>query len=449
MSEILAVGLNHKTAPVELRERLAMGSQEIRELLSPLVSAGLGEAMVVSTCNRVEIYGVSTEGRVGDRILDALAGMRNLDLGDLRRHTFVRSAASAVRHIFRVAASLESMVVGEPQILGQVKEAYELAKRENTVGAVLDRCMTMAFRGAKRVRTETEIARGAASVSSVAVDLAMSIFGELRGCGVLLVGAGEMAQQAGVYLRAGGVAELTVVNRSRERGERLARELGGHYVAWDSLEQQLRRADIVVTSTGATQPIIDRTLMKRVLRARRGEPVFLVDIAVPRDVAPEVSSLDQVFLYNIDDLQGIVHDNMRARSAEAERAAALVDEEVDNFLSWQRTRAIGPLIGSLQRHARSIVEAEMERTKSKLRTLDAEQQAIVQSVVRGVVKKLLHQPMVTLRAAASEGSPSGIDLATALEELFALQPEGTPAAKALKAATADEDPVIGSPEPSR
>lgn len=448
MTEILAVGLNHKTAPVELREQLAMGADDIRELLSPLVSAGLGEVMVVSTCNRVEIYGVSGESRAGDRILEALAGMRSLDLGELRRHTFVRSAASAVRHIFRVAASLESMVVGEPQILGQVKEAYELAKRQDTVGAVLDRCMTMAFRGAKRVRTETEIARGAASVSSVAVDLAMSIFGELRNCGVLLVGAGEMAQQAGVYLRAGGAAELTVVNRSRERGERLAREIGGHYVSWDSLEQQLRRADIVVTSTGATQPVIDRGLMKRVLRARRGEPVFLVDIAVPRDVAPDVGNLDQVFLYNIDDLQGIVHDNMRARSAEADRAAALVDEEVDNFLSWQRTRAIGPLIGSLQRHARAIVEAELLRSQAKMRNFDEEQQAVVRSVVRGVVKKLLHKPMVTLRAAASEGNQSGIDLATALEELFALGPEQVQPQPESRPAPGGEKSVMGSPEPS-
>ncbi|MGB1016735.1 MAG: glutamyl-tRNA reductase, partial [Nannocystaceae bacterium] len=421
MSDLLAVGLNHKTASVELRERLAMGAEDIRELYGPLQGAGLGEVMVVSTCNRVEIYGVCEEARVGDRVLEALASLRSLDLGELRSHTFVRSAASAARHIFRVAASLESMVVGEPQILGQVKEAYELAKREQTVGAVLDRCMSMAFRGAKRVRTETEIARGAASVSSVAVDLAMSIFGELRSCGVLLVGAGEMAQQAGVYLRAGGASELTVVNRSSERGERLAREIGGHYMPWDQLEQQLRRADIVVTSTGSTQPVIDRELMKRVLRARRGKAVFLVDIAVPRDVAPDVGNLEQVFLYNIDDLQGIVHDNMRARSAEADRASGLVDEEVDNFLSWQRTRAIGPLIASLQRHARGIVEAELARTKSKLDTLDAGQQEVVHALVRGVVKKLLHQPMVNLRAAASEGTQSGVDLATALEELFALK----------------------------
>jgi len=448
MTDLLAVGLNHKTASVELRERLAMGAEDIRELFPPLLTAGLGEVMVVSTCNRVEIYGVCDEPRVGDRVLEALASLRSLDLGELRSHTFVRSAASAARHIFRVAASLESMVVGEPQILGQVKEAYELAKREQTVGAVLDRCMTMAFRGAKRVRTETEIARGAASVSSVAVDLAMSIFGELRKCGVLLVGAGEMAQQAGVYLRAGGASELTVVNRSLERGERLAREIGGHYMPWDQLEQQLRRADIVVTSTGSTQPVIDRELMKRVLWARRGEPVFLVDIAVPRDVAPDVGNLEQVFLYNIDDLQGIVHDNMRARSAEADRASALVDEEVDNFLSWQRTRAIGPLIASLQRHARGIVEAELERTKSKLDTLDTGQQEVVRSVVRGVVKKLLHQPMVNLRAAASEGNPSGVDLATALEELFALQTDpGDPQPRSKRGRV--KKPVLGSPEPTR
>ncbi|MCA9716674.1 MAG: glutamyl-tRNA reductase [Myxococcales bacterium] len=423
--ELLAVGLNHRTAPVELRERLAASGELVVQALPDMVrQLELREAMIVSTCNRVEVYAVGPSwSRAGGRVLDYLGRVHRVEGEVLRSHAFIRGHDDAARHIFRVAASLESMVVGEPQILGQVKDAFDLARRTGTIGAVLDRCLTLAFRGAKRVRTETEIARGAASVPSVAVDLARSIFGELRGCGALLVGAGEMAQQSGVYLKAAGVTELAVVNRSQARGEALVRELGGRYADWGQLELELRRADIVISSTGASQPVIDRPLMKRVMRARRGAPVFLVDIAVPRDVDPEVTRLGQVFLYNIDDLQGIVHDNMRSRVAEAERAADLVEEEVAGFVAWHRSRAIGPLIRELQQHAKAIVEAELERASGKLATLDKTQLKAVQRVVHGVVQKMLHRPMTQLRAASSAQQRVSYDLVEACEVLFELRGE--------------------------
>ncbi len=421
MTDLLAVGINHKTAPVDLRERLAFAAEDLRAALVRLQErAELGEVMVVSTCNRVEVYAAGPNwARCGEAVLLALAEMRGVAVADLSPHTFVRGEQAAATHIFRVASSLESMVVGEPQILGQVKEAFELAQRQGTVGGLLDRCMSSAFRAAKRVRSETEIARGAASVPSVAVDLARSIFGELRGCGVLLVGAGEMAQQAGVHLKAAGVAELTVVNRSEARGQALAGELEGRYAAWDQLENELRRADIAVTSTGSTLPVIDRGLLKRVMKARRGAPIFLVDIAVPRDVEPEVAKLEGVFLYNVDDLQGIVHDNLRGRAAEAERAGVLVEAEVAEFVRWQRARAIGPILKALQAQARGVVDGEMARLKGKLAGLTPEQQKAVETLVNGVAQKLLHRPMTALReAAAVDGGP---DLAGAVQALFGVE----------------------------
>jgi glutamyl-tRNA reductase len=350
MTDLLAVGLNHKTAPVELRERLAFGTDELRAALRACGSAAeLGEVMIVSTCNRVEVYAAGPSwARCGERVLQSLAELRGVPLAELLPHTFVRGEQAAASHIFRVAASLESMVVGEPQILGQVKDAFELAQREGTVGGLLDRCMSVGVRAAKRVRTETEIARGAASVPSVAVDLARSIFGELTGCGALLVGAGEMAQQAGLHLKAGGVAELTVVNRSPARGagagdrdRRPLRRVGPARARAASRRHRRHQHRLAAAR--------DRPQAAQAGdEARRGAPIFLVDIAVPRDVDPEVTRLEQVFLYNIDDLQGIVHDNLRGRSAEAERANALVEQEVAQFISWQRSRGVGPLMKALQ-----------------------------------------------------------------------------------------------------
>ncbi len=439
MTELVAVGLNHKTAPVELRERLAFGTGDVASALLLLrEKAGLGEVMVVSTCNRVEVYAVAPQwARAGERVLQALAELRAVPLAELAAHTFVRGDRSAASHICRVAASLESMVVGEPQILGQVKDAFDLAQREGTVGSVLDRCLTTAFRAAKRVRSETEIARGAASVPSVAVDLARTIFGELAGGGALLVGAGEMAQQAGQHLKAGGVAEIAVVNRSEARGQALAQELGGRFAPWDALDAELRRADIVVTSTGSTRPVIDRALLRPVMRARRGAPIFFVDIAVPRDVDPEVARLEQVFLYNIDDLQGIVHDNMRARTAEADRAGALVEEEVQEFVGWQKARAIGPILKALQGHARGIAEAELARARGKLQALTPEQQRAVEALAHGIVQKLLHRPMTALRQAAADAGGEA-DLAGAAQQLFGLDLPLEPEAAAPTPALATE-----------
>lgn len=422
-TELFAVGLNHKSAPVDLRERLAVdGEQHVALVRALREHARLHEAMIVSTCNRVEIYGVAPRTELSRGALEVLASLRSIDPTLVRDHGFCRVETDAARHIFRVASSLESLVVGEPQILGQVKDALARAREGGAVGPVLDRCLSLAFRCAKRVRTETEIARGGASVPSVAVDLARSIFGELSGTSVAVLGAGEMAEQAALHLQAAGAAEIVVVNRSRERGEGLAAKVDGRFEPWERLEAELRRVDIVVASTAAHEPIIDRKRLKPVMRSRRHRPLFLVDIAVPRDVDTDVTRLDDVFLYNVDDLQGIVNDNLRSRRGEADKADALVEEEVTAFGGWLRSRAIGPLMGQLQAHGRAVAEAELARMLPKLGELSPAHQQVVEQLGRQIVQKLLHKPMANLRRATTEGVGgfSGVTLAEALAVLFEL-----------------------------
>lgn len=452
MTELVALGINHSGAAVELRERLAVSDDERAPLLDALHrDANLREAMVVSTCNRVEVYGVSDDAKAsGAAALEVLATAKGVARDELRSAAFVRESFDAARHIFRVASSLESIVIGEPQILGQVKAGFQHAKDHGRVGPVLDRCLSLAFKGAKRVRTETEIARGGASVPSVAVDLATSIFGELSDSAVLVVGAGEMAQAAAVHLRAAGVSEVVVVNRSAERGEALAREVQGRFEPWDRLAAELVRADVVVSSTGSKLPIIDKALLKPVMKKRRQRPLFLVDIAVPRDVSGDISRVEHVFLYNVDDLQSIVHDNLRSRQGEARRAEALVDEEVDGFVQWMRTRAVGPLIGKLQGRARGIVEAEVARALSKMPDLEPAERKVVQKLGQSIAQKLLHAPMAAVR----EGTHGpvqghdGADLADALSVLFALhEPSATASPKADKSPDASPSKAA-RPEPS-
>jgi glutamyl-tRNA reductase len=429
---LLAVGLNHTTAPVDVRERLAVPREQIGESLSGLLQhASLSEVVLLSTCNRVEVYAVQPNLAAPDRIVDALAQLRGMSGEVVRRHCFVREHDNAARHIFRVAASLESMVVGEPQILGQVKEAWQLARERQTVGPILDRCLTMAFRGAKRVRSETDVARGGASVASVAVELARSIFGQLRGSTVAVIGAGEMSRQAALHLRADGAEQLIVVNRSRERGEELALAIGGRYFAWDQLDEALIKADVVITSTGANASspglpampaIIEPRMMRRIMRRRRGAPIFMVDIAVPRDVDPKVGKLDSVYVYDVDDLQKILGQNLQARGHEAEAAGVVLEQEIAAFLHWQRARALNPVIRDLRAHAHSIMQHELERTLVRLGQLgpvDEAQREAVSALGHAITQKILHRPLKALRESALQAE--GDDLSGALRTLFALE----------------------------
>ncbi len=424
---LVAVGLDYRSAPIDLREKLAVPRGEIGESVDLLMKrVSLQEVMLLSTCNRVEIYAVHTAESRPDSIIQALAEIRGVSGGALTDHTFIRNEHGAARHIFRVAASLESMVVGEPQILGQVKEAYQLARERGAVGAVLDRCLTMAFKGAKKVRTETDIARGGASVASVAVDLAHNIFGDLRSGRVLIVGAGEMAEAAAVRLRAAGVGSMTVVNRSEGRGRTLAKTVGGRYEEWSQLESMLSQVDIVVASTGAREPIIDRALMRRVMKSRRGEPMFLVDIAVPRDVDPAVGSLESVFLYDVDDLRGILDQNMHGRAISAEAAGAMVDEEVSAFLRWNRSRNVAPIIRDLRSYTRDVVEQELSKALARIGDISPAQREAVEGLGHSITQKLLHRPTSALREAAGQDGPQGGRLAEATTALFGLKPYDDP-----------------------
>lgn len=419
---LFAVGVNHKTAPVDIRERLAIGAEERGPSLKSLSQvARLDEVLLLSTCNRVEIYGAGSMAR-GDGILAALAKMRGISQRRLQEHCFVNGNEQAARHIFRVTASLESLVVGEPQILGQVKEAYRFAKSHGTLGTVLERCMTMAFRGAKRVRSETLITRGGASVSSVAVDLARRIFGDLSGAKVLVLGAGEMARHAAMHLRSNASDEIVVVNRSAERGRDLAASVGGRYEPWDQLVKQLQRCDIVVGSTGARLPVIDAAMMRSVMRARRYAPMFLIDIAVPRDIAPEVGQLDEVFLYDIDDLRQVLDQNLAHRSEHASVADRVVDEELHAFLNWTRERNAGPVIRALRERTRAVVDAEVARVLARVPDLDPSARTLIaEKLGHGIVNKLLHQPQTKMRLDLSHADPKRRSLTDATVELFGLE----------------------------
>ncbi|MEE9386686.1 MAG: glutamyl-tRNA reductase [Nannocystaceae bacterium] len=420
--KLFAVGLNHATAPVALREQVAVPAGALGENLTDLMGlAKLSEGMLLSTCNRVEVYGVPEAHADPTHVVAALARLRGVQPDTLEAHCFTCDDQRAARHIFRVAASLESMVVGEPQILGQVKDAFRVAEESGAVGAVLGRCMSSAFRGAKRVRTETRMAEGASSVPAVAVSLARSIFGDLADCRAMLVGAGEMARQAGVQLRAGGVADLVVVNRSAARGRALATELDGRYEEWGQLEDQLCEMDIVVASTGSDKAVIGVPLMKRVSRRRRGRPIFFVDIAVPRDVETAVGQVEHVYVYNIDDLQRIVKGNMDQRIAHADAATTVVDEEVATFLAWQRVRRVAPLIRALQVRSDAIAATEIERALARLPNLTEDQQKVLRTMGRSIAQKLMHPPKAALRSAADKGRGH---LADAAEQLFGLQEEG-------------------------
>jgi glutamyl-tRNA reductase len=413
---IAVVGLSHHTAPLDVRERLVAGIAEPIPAVKGLVeTAGPSEAMLLSTCNRVEAY-VVTDGEGAPAgvkgFLVQLAGGRDLD-----PFLYERAGMEAVRHLFRVASSLDSMVLGEPQILGQVKDAFAAAQEAGTLGPLLGRTVPRSFRVAKRIRTETAIAAGSVSVSSVAVDLAEKIFGSLAGRPVLLVGAGEMGEDAAMRLvKAGG--RLLVTNRSAPRAEAVAAAQGGVARPWEALEASLVEADVVLCSTSSADPILDRSLIERVMRERRRRPLFLVDIAVPRDVSADVEKLPDVFLYNVDDLQQVAADAARERAREADVAEAIVLDEVRAYDRELQTLGVAPTIGALRTRLDAIVQGELRRSGGRLASLTSEERAAVDALLEATVAKLLHAPISSLRDAV--GTERGDDLVAAVRALFRL-----------------------------
>ena len=403
---IVVVGLSHKTAPLEVREALAFAKEGLVEALGRLRSeVGLAEAMVLSTCNRVEIYGRANEA-VAPALVSFLADYHRRPAGQLDPFLYRLEGEQAVRHAFRVAASLDSMVLGEPQILGQVKEAYQAAEKAGALGSVLNALRNRSIAAAKRARTETGIGENAVSVSYVAVELARKIFGELQDRSVLLVGAGKMSELAARHLVRSGARATVLGGRTFEKAEQLAAALGGTAAPFESLRAELMKADIVISGTGAPGIVIRAEDIQAASVGRRGRPLFLIDIAVPRDIDPEAAKLSGVFLYDLDDLKSVAEANLRERQKEAAAAEALVEHEVNEFLEWRRSLEVVPVLVELRRRADEIRRAEVEKARKRLGPMTPEQEEALEAMTSAIVNKLLHAPTVHLKEIASNGHAS-------------------------------------------
>jgi glutamyl-tRNA reductase len=435
---LFVAGVSYRAAPVEVRERLALDESRVTEMLGRLrADVPLGEVMVLSTCNRVEIYGViDTPDAAGPDAFRTLCRHLAVDEASVLPLVYVRSGDDAIGHCFRVAASLDSMVVGEPQILGQIKTAFGLARDRGTVGTRLHRLMTQAFAVAKKVRSETELGRHAVSVSFAAVELARKIFGSLADRRALLIGAGEMGELAARHLVDQGVSALWVANRTWSRAVEVATSLGAEPIPLDRSRAMLATADIIITSTAAPEPIIT-TDDVRLAMARRARPLFLIDIAIPRNVEAGVNDLPNVFCYDVDDLRQVVDANAKERKREAEKAETIVLREVQKFVARLAALDAVPTIVSLRERIESIRQRELERTLARLTDASPETRAALDALSTAIVNKILHAPLAKLNESSRNGH--GSQLAALVTQLFALEP---PPASASEPATR-EAPGLG------
>jgi glutamyl-tRNA reductase len=395
------IGINHNSAPIELRERLAVPESRLADACRQLSAhPGVEEGLVVSTCNRVELVTHTANGHADLRTF--LHTHFQLSSAELDPHLYEFRNRDAVRHVFRVASSLDSMVVGEAQILGQVKEAYATARAVGAARGRLDQLFSRAFAVAKRVRTETAVGSSSVSIASVAVELAKRIFGDLKGKTVFLIGAGKMSELAARHLLAHGCTSIFVSNRTYERAVGLAQKFEGQAIRFDDLHAACSKADIVITSTGAPHAIFEREHGERFLRRRKNRPMFFIDIAVPRDVSPEMAKLSGIFVYNLDDLQQAVSSHVADRRKEADLAEAIIALEVESFEARLQTLNVVPTILSLQEHLETIRQAEMDRVRGRLGPLTPEQEMAVEALTRGIINKVMHTPVTALKAAARD-----------------------------------------------
>ncbi len=412
---ILLIGVNHKTAPVEIRERLAFNDEACATGLRQLVDGDIvREGLIVSTCNRVEILGATASDQLGfgtERITQFLDTSGHLPKGFLEAHLYRHTDEEAVRHLFRVASSLDSMVVGEPQVLGQVRHAYALGVEAGTVGRVLNRLVHHTFKVAKRVRSETGIAASAVSISYMAVELGKRIFDSLKGRAVLLVGAGEKAELSARHLVNAGAARVIIANRTEETAQQMANEFNGAAVSLDQLDQVLHEADIVICSTGAPDYVVTAEQARKALvRRRRNRPTCFIDISVPRNIDPAVSNIPNVFLFDIDDLESVISSNIREREREAERAELIVQSEVMQFQQKLRLMDIGPSIGALRQNMQDLARAELARQRKRLGVLTKDQEAAIESLLMSTVNKISHPIISQMRRFYETGEPDSTDL---------------------------------------
>jgi len=402
--ELLVIGLNHNTAPIEIRECLAFPEDKLGEALSKVHAlSSVKEDMIVSTCNRVEVYAATreTDKAVHD-LKEFLCQYHGISLKEFEKSLYTHIGEEAVRHIFRVASSLDSMVLGEPQILGQIKEAYDTSQQANTSGLILHRLLHRAFHVAKRVRTETKIAISAVSVSSVAVALAEKIFGTLKKKTVLLIGAGEMCELAARHLVAGGVEKMLVTNRTYERAVSLAQEFSGEAIPFEDMPQGLKKADIVMSATNSPQYLIGHDQITKVMKDRRQKPIFFIDIADPRDIEPKVGDVENVYLYNMDDLQKVANENVKDREKEAQKAETLVQDEVVKFVTWYRSLEVTPTIVALRKKFEEIRKKELEKTLSLHPNLSDKEKKSLEALTSAIINKILHAPITLLKQTNEE-----------------------------------------------
>ncbi|MEQ1758323.1 MAG: glutamyl-tRNA reductase [Vicinamibacterales bacterium] len=421
---LFLLGVSHRTAPIDLREKLDFASRGIGDAVEALSTRpSATESVVISTCNRSEMYVASEDpAQARAELVAFLSEYHQLPPETFLPHLFVKEDAAAAGHLFRVAAGLDSLVVGEPQVLGQVKDAFQTAHERRCAGPLLGKLFNWSFGVGKRVRTETALGEGAVSVSFAAVALARKIFDRLNGRRVLVVGAGEISTLTAQHLRAQGVGDIAITSRTHAQAEALAATVAGHAVPWDQMTAALSSADIVITSTGSQRPIITRQHLEAAVGGRhRSSPLFIIDIALPRDVAADVAEIEQVFLYNIDDLQSIVEENISRRSAEISRAEQIVAEELMRFTSWQRSRGAVPTIVALRQKFDATRRAELQRLEHKLGNLPPDARARVDEVSRLIVEKLLLEPTEQLKALPDEETQ--VAYTEAINRLFRLRPD--------------------------
>lgn len=397
--EIVLVGLSHKTAPVEIREKFCIPKEQVAIFLDRLVGLpSVREGLILSTCNRMEVVTV-IEGREdgGEVLKDFLGEVAGMAKVDLASYLYILKGEEAVKHLFRVTGSMDSMVLGEPQILGQVKEAYRQAADTKVTGLVLNKLLHRSFFIAKRIRTETKMANQAVSISFAAVELAKKIMGSLEDKRAILIGAGEMSELAAKHLVSQGVYEIWVTNRTYSRALEMAQELGGKAVSFEEFPKMLKDMDIVVSSTGSTHYIIHKDQLGTVIRARKNKPMFFIDIAVPRDIDPSINEIDNIYVYDIDDLQGIVDSNKEERKKEMQKAEEIVQQGVELFKRWMGSLEVVPTILELRQHLEKIRQQEMAKTLTLLKNASEEERKALDLLTQSIINKILHHPISLLK----------------------------------------------------
>jgi glutamyl-tRNA reductase len=418
--QIVIVGLSHKTAPVEYRERLSFPENLCTEALQELLKyKNITEAVILSTCNRTEIYAVTEDVSEGQNsIVCFLSDYCKLNESELAKYLYFHDSINAISHLFRVVSSLDSMVVGEAQILGQAKEAYEIAFNAGVTGTILNKFLRHAFFVGKKVRTDTEIGESAVSISYAAVELAKKVFGVLENRTVMVIGAGEMSELTAKHLISNGIKTVLVANRTYERAVEFAERFNGKAVSFDDLFNQMVNADIIISSTGAPSYVIRKSDVLKVMQVRKNRPIFFIDIAVPRDIDPKVNNIYNAFLYNIDDLHSVVDANLADRSREAKKAEVIIEHEIEEFVSWLSSLEVVPTISALKKQAETIRQTELKKALLKLNGISDKEKEVLEVLTNGIINKLFHRPIIHIKECANK--KDGYLYVEAIRNLFDL-----------------------------